>query len=333
MGLLKDTRVIAFDSGATWLVKGVEIVTDPVTGERFWREWGLSRAEWRNQREDEKRLKLTTAWCADLRAPGGEFAQLTAQTRNTTDPAAFRQYCLNAHGALLDDPDGDLLEDPLPGAHRAILHEKLKYRWADAAFRTWSRGQAIMHSFWARVKAGRHDDGTAGVTPIILYGNASFSATGPGRHSAPTTSMRPACVTACGVSWVRDADEHRSTKCCSGCGQVLALVYAPTPQRVLEANTKRLEKQAQSGYGLARPAYPRRKVRGMLLCRNPACSNGFVHRDTDAAKLILLNALIKELHGVGVDCMLHIRHHDPKVALFKLEKRGVEVEVGGGGGI
>ena len=109
-------------------------------------------------------------------------------------------------------------------------------------------------------------------------------------------------------------------------------MYAPTPQRVLDVNKKRLEKQAQSGYGLARPASARRKVRGMLLCRNSDCANGFEHRDTDAAKLILLNALIKEQFGVGVDCMRHIRHNDPKVPHFNLREKGGGGGGGGGGG-
>jgi hypothetical protein len=97
----------------------------------------------------------------------------------------------------------------------------------------------------------RLDDGTFGVQPVILYGAATFAATGRGRRSAPTTAMRKACVTACGAAWVVDADEHRSTKCCSGCGCVLARVEQPTPWRVYAAADARAE--APLPLGWARP--------------------------------------------------------------------------------
>ena len=92
-----------------------------------------------------------------------------------------------------------------------MLDERFKLHWAHAAFRTWSRGHAILEGFWARIRAGRLEDGTAGVRPVILYGAAMFGATGRGRRSAPTTAMRTACITACGAAWVSDADERRSS--------------------------------------------------------------------------------------------------------------------------
>ena len=322
MGRLADSRAIAFDSGGTHLVKGVEIVTDPVTGVRRWRVWGLSRLEWRNQREDDKRLETTEKWCARLRAPGGAFDRLTAVTRKTSSSEQFGRYCAVAHGATTTST-GQALATPVTGANVAVFAEKKKKRWANAAFTTWCRGQSILHGFWARVKAGRYEDGTAGVNPMILYGNAKFASSGPGRRAGPTVRMRKACVDVCGVSWVRDADEHRSSKCCSGCGEVLATVTAPTPQRVLKANAARLKKQAKSGYGLARPASARRTVRGKMLCRNTACPVGFVHRDIDAAKLILLNALAKEaaeLVGMvgGLECMRHVHRPKSRVKTFRV---------------
>ena len=95
-------------------------------------------------------------------------------------------------------------------------------------------------------------------------------------------------------------------------------MYAPTPQRVINAANARIAAELESGYGVTQDPRARRKVRGALLCRNPACFNGFVHRDTDAAKLILLHALAKDQGWAGVACMLKIRHHDKPVRRFEI---------------
>ena len=178
-----------------------------------------------------------------------------------------------------------------------------------------------MEGFWARLCAGRLDDGTAGVQPVILYGAAMFAATGRGRRSAPTTAMRKACVTACGAAWVRDASEHRSTKCCSSCGCVLDKVWAPTPERVYDAAAAKAQRELPEGWARApaRAVAPWSVVRGMLRCDTDECrARSLRHRDGDACRLILANALAEDAAvqrgGAAADgtlpCMRGGRHAD-----------------------
>jgi hypothetical protein len=283
-----DKRCIAVDAGATVIYALCETVVDPFTGVPREVTWALTRDEWRAQRGDHSRLAASRRWCADLAAEGGAFAALQAVTRKTASLERFLEYARAAHGAA----------GAQPGAFAAVLAERLKPRWAHAAFRTWSRGHAVLEGFWARVCAGRLEDGTAGVAPVVLYGSAAFAATGRGRRSAPTTAARAACVTVCGARNVHDVDEHRTTKCCSWCDCVLDHVYAPTPLRVHLAAAARAEGGLPLGWRRP-PAPPVRawaKTRGLLRCPSAECwARSFRHRDFDAARLILRN----EEHRAG----------------------------------
>ena len=197
-----------------------------------------------------------------------------------------------------------------------MLDERLKPRWARAAFRTWSLGDSILTAFWAGIRAGRLEDGTYGVRPVILYGKADFAATGKGRHSSPTTTMRAACVAACGAAWVRDADEHRSTKCCSACSCVLARIEAPTPYRIYAAAAAKAARELPFGWKRppARPVRAWRVVRGALFCGQDACrEQPLRHRDGDATRLILDNALSVSAGRGTLECMRKGPHADDVV--------------------
>jgi len=185
---------------------------------------------------------------------------------------------------------------------RAVRYEYAS-RWV-----TWQLGQSILHGFWAKLRAGSFEDGTLGIRPVILYGKASFSATGKGRQSAPTTAMRRACVTVMGKEWVRDADEHRSTKVCSTaiCGAVLDEVQAVTPDRIINAKIAKANRELPPG--MTPP--PMRKIsriitlRGKLHCPSETCkSHAFRHRDGDACRLILRNALSVDRGEGTLPCM------------------------------
>ena len=304
-------RIVSVDAGNTHLVKALENVVDPITGLARERVWGLSTVQWRNLRKDEERLTQSRAWCARLAAPGGAFPRLQTVSRKVTSTVAFLAYCAVAHGV-----------GAAPGAYAEVLAERLKPRWAHAAFRTWSRGHAILEGFWAGVRAGSLADGTMGVRPVVLYGSAKFAATGKGRFSSPTTAMRAACVKVCGAAWVRNVDEHRSTKCCSCCGYVLAKVWARTPERIYAAAAARAA--APLPWGWTRPP-PRpipawRVVRGLQRCDSPMCSaSAFRHRDVDAARLILRNALHADAHGGEMLHFLrHVRHVEATPPTFLL---------------
>ena len=294
--LSQQKRIISVDSGGTWIYMTLEIVVDPVTGVKRERVVGLSRCEWRALRGDDKRLSLTRKWCAHLAAPGGAFERLSAVTRKTSWPDKFLAYCRVAHGDGRHDR----------GALAEVLDERLKARWAHAAFRTWSKGHSILEGFWGRLRSGRLDDGTYGVRPVVLYGKVDFKATGRGRHSAPTTAARKACNTVCGNAWVRDASEHRSTRCCSGCHCVLDTVVALTPERIYAAAAAKAAQPLPYGWKRppARQIYPVRTVRGLLFCPSYECrAKALKHRDVDACRLILANALAIDAHFGTLPCM------------------------------
>jgi len=303
--LAEQERVVAVDAGATWIAYTLENVTDPTTGAAREVFTGLSTREWRARRGDEARLEQTRGWCKALAAPGGAFCRLATVSRRTTSVEKFLAYCLIAHGAA-----------GVRGAHDDVLDERLKPRWARAAFRTWSLGQSILTSFWACIRAGRLEDGTYGVRPVIVYGSAAFAATGRGRHSSPTTTMRAACVAACGAAWTRDADEHRSSKCCSACGCVLTRVESPTPYRVYAAAAAKAARELPFGWKRppARPVRAWRVVRGLLYCGQDACrERPLRHRDGDACRLILDNALAVDAGRGTLDCMRKGKHADDVV--------------------
>ena len=204
-----------------------------------------------------------------------------------------------------------------PGAGH--FAEKLKYRWADAAFRTWSRGQSILHGFWSRLVKGRLEDGTAYIQPTVAVGNAKWKIKGmKGRKPTPTSSMLAAGMAVCGRSWLRSVDEppyeHRSSKPCSGCGKVLDKVRAPTPIRV------KLAAAARKARGVLTKKVPdTRIVRGLLLCRNPACPNpGFKHRDKHAALNIRNNTVSVAAGRGGLKWMRRVRHLDAPPGVYTI---------------
>jgi hypothetical protein len=177
--------------------------------------------------------------------------------------------------------------------------------------------------FCAKLASGSLADGTANVQAVILYGKASFAASGRGRHSSPTTAMRKAFEAVFGAAWVRDADEHRSTKCCSYCYGVLDKVWAQTPERVYAAAEARAARQLPWGWSRPppRPVAGYRVVRGELRCPSDACrARSFRHRDVDAARLIYDNAFAFEATGAPLACMARGRHDEDPPGRFYLPR-------------
>ena len=344
-------RNVGVDAGATYIVRTAEYVRDPDTGEylrdargeRVVRRDGLSRAEWASQTGQAERLARARAWCTELAAPGGAWSRLQAVSRNVPEWGHFLAYSRAAHGFLAPGALDWLWAHE--GALEAVFEEKLKPRWAHARFNSWSRNQSVLMSFWARIVRGRVEDGTAGRRPVLHYGDAAFNATGRGRPSAPTTAMHEACVAACGARWVRKADEHRSTKCCARCGEVLEYVHggggtvapggghprpspphppppprkvtALTPDRVYAAAARRAATPLPNGWQRPppRPLPEFRPVRGLLHCGSASCRAAgvtFVHRDVNAAVNILNNAVSL---GAGTGMLTwmdrEVQHNDP----------------------
>ena len=304
--LAQQERIISVDAGATHLVMTYELVHDITTGLPRERIVGLSRLKWRALRKDEERLTLTRSWCAALAAPGGAFERLSAVTRRCSTLADFLLYSNVAHGTTATG---------VHSAYADVLDERLRPRWAQAAFRTWTAGQRILDSFWASLRAGNVSDGTYGVRPVILYGCASFSATGRGRHSSPTTSMRASCIKTCGAAWVRDVSEHRSTKVCSHCHRVLDKVEVVTPERIYAAARAKGERALPLGWSRPPARTPRKTclARGLQRCRYDECrAVSFRHRDIDPCRLILTNALSVDAGHGTLPCM-RTGHHPEDV--------------------
>ena len=303
--LLSAQRRIACDSGATWICMTRELVRSPLTGKLKESFVGLSRAEWRGRRGDDQRLALASLWTAHLRRPGGDFEQLAQVTRKCSslqDSEAFIAACLNTHPAILD--------------------QKLRAKWANMAFNTWSLGKAILHGFWARLCAGSLANGTAGIAPVFLYGAASFAATGKGRRSAPTTAMYKALLDiAHRPGQVILVSEHRSSACCPACWQKLDEVWAVRPERVYREAAARAAAPLPHGWHRppARAIAPWAKIRGKQVCGNEACSEPafrFMHRDKHSPRAMEENALLMASTGAGVPAMQRIRHGDLPVEQF-----------------
>ena len=286
-----NCRNLGVDAGGIYLAYVWERVVDPVTGEDKDIYYRLSRNEWRARRKDEARHAKTRRWCAHLARPGGEYDQLRTVTDKTTNLDALRAFCAVAHGTRAT---GD-------GVFKAILDERLKPRWAHADFRTWTSGRSILHSFWADILKGDLQHGTAGRRVRVHYGNAKFSTVLRGHVPSPTCAMFTACVDVIGPDRVIEVSEHRTTRCCAECGEVLHRVMAPTPERVYDTAERRRNAPLPHGWQPwpARPIPVWSVVRGEVYCANPLCpANGFHHRDGNASKGIGLNG-ISEMNGWG----------------------------------
>ena len=303
---------VTVDTGATIIAATAESAADLVSGEVFMHEDRLTRDEWRNQRADDKRLVTSTKWCAYM-SDGFQQLKDVGLVRYAGTIAGIVAFSRIAHGYTADGA-------PFEGVYHSLIRERLRPRWANAEFTTWTRGKSILHGFWSRIKRGKLNHSSAGITPKVLYGDGNFAASGRGRKSAPTTSMRKACVDVLREPNVKDVDEHRTTKVCSTCHRVLDSVLAPPPPRMQLAAAK---KAARGRPG--RPLPRLIKVRGMLYCRY--CKK-FVHRDGDAAKLLHESEMYKDAHNKPLPCLAHGAHpEDKKPKPFVLKPR----DEGGGG--
>ena len=285
-GPVHYSRCVGVDTGLVNIVMAYEEL--PFWCRRRYRKWTLTRKQWRVQTHADRRMARVRAWTAALSVEFTALAAVSHKSQRLEDLAA---YCV-----------------VVTRVRRAILDETLKPRWAEEAFDRWQAGHRVLHSFWASVKAGRAEDGTAGVVPVIAYGDAKFSSTGRGRHSSPTVAVLDACVAVMGADNVKMVTEHRSSKCCADCGEPMQRVYTHTrSKRELEADARAAARATRPGAPPARPRHSRREVRGLHRCANPHCpdhARSLKDRDVNACRNIL--AAFHGLHaGVGVP--VHMR--------------------------
>ena len=131
--------------------------------------------------------------------------------------------------------------------------------------------------FWRTLRAGRAEDGTLGLAPVIAYGDASFASSGRGGMAAPTSAMRTSAKAVCGAHAVVDVDEfytsakHALTPAGEVCGEFLSDVV---DERV--GHSKRVRRDPSP-----RGAAGRVPARGVKRC--PTCFT-FADRDANAAR-------------------------------------------------
>jgi hypothetical protein len=137
-----------------------------------------------------------------------------------------------------------------------VLKQALHESWAHMAFSIYTRRQRVLHGFFARVRAGRHEDGTDGVPPIIAWGDANFSGN-PVMAGVPFKALLAAARHVIGPDRVIHTTEHRSSKCCAACGHILQNVYQS------DGNGGR-----KLVWALKRCVYPRCPKRGRVVNRD-----------------------------------------------------------------
>jgi len=246
-----------------------------------------SKTEWEHDTGLQERTQNSHAWCEGLRAKGGVFEKLSTVTHKTASLDRFVEYA-RVFAATRDE----------------LLEERMKPRWAHAAFRKWQLSHRAVDRAWSSLLAGRLEDGDYGARVVLGLGDASFPSSGRGRRPTPTTALvRAAYVAASAVQRVSHVVmrvfEYGSTKyhMDGGCGATLAQVWAPPSARQVakhDAKVARSEEAPQVmvwGWTRAPPPPPRElrgwyPLHGLQWCDHDDCKAPharLVARDPDAA--------------------------------------------------
>jgi uncharacterized membrane protein YgcG len=301
-------RVIGVDPGRVALVTAAEVLPFlDAHGRQRVRVWTLSRKRWRSDINAARREATARKWTTELRRPpdpskpgdlGGAFVQL-ADPDASGKTADVAQYVKHVRVHLLVRED--------------VFDETRKPRWANARFTAWQAKQRALSRFWGEVAAGKLEDGTAGVRPMIAYGDAQFASSYRGGLSAPTTAAYVACINVLGAASVCLTSEYRSTKTHAACGCVLRKVVTEVPSQRHVADVERWaadkadwDRAVDQARELGRPYPPPfrrhkphdvRGVGGLRVCANPECperGRSFVNRDVNAALNIRLAFLRRD---------------------------------------
>ena len=276
-------RVIAVDPGGITLVYAIERLANGK-----YREWKLSGHEWRALRGATAHVQRTKHWLRALVAMDAYTAYAKATPR-TANPDSLRVWLAAA-----------CTVQPL------VLRFKLQKKWAEEAFRQYCAARGVLMRFWARVKAGHAEDGTAAgpghaMDVHVAYGDAVFPSSGRGRLPTPTVAAFKAAVTVFGEDKVHLVREYHTSKCCCDCGKVLQLCK---PHIARPGKMGKRTAMGQQGDGVASAAAqvpqtrPRRvfPIRGLRRCTNRLCpAKGLRLRDRDR------NAAINILIAFGAE--------------------------------
>ena len=246
-----------------------------------------SKTQWEHDTGLRERTQNSHAWCEGLRAAGGAFEQLSTVTPKTASLTRLVGYA-RVFAATRDE----------------LLEERMKPRWAHAAFRKWQLSHRALDRAWSTLLAGRLEDGDYHARVVLGLGDAAFPSSGRGRRPTPTTALvRSAYVAAAAVQRVAHVVmrvfEYGSTKyhMGGGCGATLAQVWAPPSARQVARHDAKVARSQEPPqvmvWGWVRaPLPPPRELRdayplhGLQWCDHEDCKAPharLVSRDTDAS--------------------------------------------------
>jgi len=180
----------------------------------------------------------------------------------------------------------------------AIMAEKMKPIWREEAFEAFRAEHSALDKYIGLIERGEPEHGTGGKRQcIIVMGDGSFASNASGSRSVPTVATRKAFVTKFGEDAVVDITEHRSTKCCNGCGCVLAKLHTDLhssfSQRRFAKKLGKKEEDFAAGRTTVEPDPHQhsRRIEGLVQCtsseeRCPLYGGRKLDRDGNAARTI-----------------------------------------------
>lgn len=224
-----------------------------------------SQSKWRNDTHAEQGLSRSKLWCEPIGHHFDELRTVTKKTASIVTLASFLHVFLRVQGP--------------------ILAEKMKPKWRRQKFRAWRAGKVAREKAWKTlVFDGKVEDNNFKSPVYLVYGGAKFSASSPGLHSTPTTSMYQSAAHMAKVTgnFLGVQDEFRTSCKCGSCGETMARVKTTllTP-RQQSKNAKSFER-----WGRVNPhVETSQTIRGLYACVNPSCPNDgrrLKHRDRAA---------------------------------------------------
>jgi hypothetical protein len=300
-----DVRIIFFDAGRRNLFFGIERRKDGTE-----KTWKLPRAFWRDLKGDDDRTRRGRKRMEHL---SKEIEILTESPSSCSDSASFLIYMRVA-----------------ASVREAIMKEKLRPIWRLEKFQAHQARHRALDEYIATIERGEPNRGTGGKSHcIIVFGDGGYSTSNaPGSRSGPTVAVREAFITKFGADSFIEITEHRSTKCCNGCGCILAKLYTDDHSHFSQRKfAKKLEKkEADFSSGKISEAPDRyqhsRRIEGIVKCvssedRCPLFGGRIINRDGVAA-LSIGDAFYTWFNGEPVPIFMEKRHHPEDIPVASI---------------
>jgi hypothetical protein len=300
-----DVRIIFFDAGRRNIFFGIERRKDGTE-----KTWKLPRAFWRDLKGDDGRTRRGRKRMEHL---SKEIEILTESPSSCSDSASFLIHMRVA-----------------ASVREAIMKEKLRPIWRLEKFQAHQARHRALDEYIATIERGEPNLGTGGKSHcIIVFGDGGYSTSNaPGSRSGPTVAVREAFITKFGADSFIEITEHRSTKCCNGCGCILAKLYTDDHSHFSQRKfAKKLEKkEADFSSGKTSEAPDRyqhsRRIEGIVKCvsseeRCPLFGGRIINRDGVAA-LSIGDAFYTWFNGKPLPIFMEKRHHPEDVPVASI---------------